>query len=107
MKVYGWYAVAAAAEIFGCYAFWLHLRAERSPAWLAAGVASLILFGFSLTRVDTQFAGRSYAAYGGIYIAAALLWLVIVEHARPTLRDIVGDTVSIIRAAIILSARSR
>src|SRR5687768_2615353 len=84
------FVVAATLEIAGCFAFWLWLRAGR-PWWIASiGAASLIGFAAMLTRVDAQFAGRAYAAYGGIYIAASLVWLWLVEQQRPTLTDVVG-----------------
>ena len=73
------YIGAALSEIAGCFAFWAWLRSERSPLWLVPGVASLILFAYLLTRVDVAFAGRAYAAYGGIYIAASLAWLFFIE----------------------------
>ena len=54
------------------------------------GVVSLIAFAFALTRVDSAFAGRAYAAYGGIYIAASLVWLWLIEGQAPTRTDLVG-----------------
>ncbi len=77
------YIGAALAEIAGCFAFWAWLRMGKSPVWLAPGIASLILFAWLLTRVDSDAAGRAYAAYGGIYICASLLWLWGVEGVRP------------------------
>ena len=65
------YTAAAVAEIAGCFAFWAWLRLGRSGWWLAPGVLSLILFAVLLTRVDSAFAGRAYAAYGGVYIVAS------------------------------------
>ena len=98
----GWYALAALFEIAGCFAFWAWLRLGRN-AWIAAaGVVSLILFAIVLTRVDTTFAGRAYAAYGGIYIAASLLWLWAVEGSRPDRWDTVGAAVCVGGAALIL-----
>ncbi|MBC7313671.1 MAG: hypothetical protein H5U11_14360, partial [Rhizobium sp.] len=73
------YVGAALAEIAGCFAFWAWLRLDKSPLWLVPGIFSLALFAFFLTRIDSDFAGRAYAAYGGIYIAASLLWLWSVE----------------------------
>ena len=64
------FAVAAALEIAGCFAFRMWLRQGRSSAIVALGVSSLIGFAVVLTRVETGFAGRGYAAYGGVYIAA-------------------------------------
>ena len=77
------YISAALAEIGGCFASWAWLRMGKSPFWLVPGVASLILFAWLLTRVDSEAAGRAYAAYGGIYICASLLWLWGVEGVRP------------------------
>ena len=77
------YIGAALAEIAGCFAFWAWLRMGKSRVWLAPGIASLILFAWLLTRVDSEAAGRTYAAYGGIYICASLLWLWGVEGVRP------------------------
>jgi small multidrug resistance family-3 protein len=68
------FALAAFFEIAGCFAFWLWIRRGVSPLILMLGVASLIGFALALTRIDSAFAGRAYAAYGGIYIAASLLW---------------------------------
>ena len=71
------------------------LRQGRS--WLIAvvGVVSLIGFALTLTRVDAGFAGRAYAAYGGVYIAASLAWLWTVEGQRPTAADLLGATLAV------------
>jgi small multidrug resistance family-3 protein len=98
----GIYAAAAFAEIAGCFAFWSWLRLGRSPWWIAPGVAALCLFAWLLTLVPTETAGRAYAAYGGVYIAASLLWLWFVEGARPDRWDAIGAGVCLIGAAIIL-----
>jgi small multidrug resistance family-3 protein len=76
------YVGAAVAEIAGCFAFWAWLGLGKSAFWLLPGVASLFLFAILLTRVDSRFAERAYAAYGGIYIAASLLWLWLAEKAK-------------------------
>ena len=59
------YLGAALAEIAGCFAFWAWLRMDRSPIWVAPGMAFLALFAYLLTLVDAEHAGRTYAAYGG------------------------------------------
>ena len=84
------FIAAALAEIAGCFAFWAWWRLEKSPLWLVPGVASLILFAWLLTLTDTSAAGRAYAAYGGIYIAASLCWLWLAEGVRPDRWDIAG-----------------
>ena len=96
------YLLAAGAEIAGCFAFWAVLRLDRSPLWLAPGVACLILFAWLLTRVEADAAGRAYAAYGGVYIAASLLWLWLVEHRAPDRWDMIGAAICLVGAAVIL-----
>lgn len=96
------YIGAALAEIAGCFAFWAWLRLDKSPWWLAPGIAALILFAYLLTLVEADHAGRAFAAYGGVYIAASPLWLWIVEGAKPDRWDLIGAAICIIGAAIIL-----
>lgn len=96
------YPMAAVAEIAGCFAFWAWLRLDRSPWWLLPGVASLALFAYLLTLVEAEHAGRAYAAYGGVYIVASILWLWTIEGARPDRWDVVGGAICLIGAAIIL-----
>lgn len=96
------YICAAFFEIFGCFAFWNYFKLRKSPYWLLAGTLSLILFAFLLTKVQVEFAGRAYAIYGGIYIAASLLWLYFAEHQTPDKWDIIGAGVCIAGASIIL-----
>ena len=96
------YVGAAFAEIAGCFAFWSWLRLDRSAWWLAPGLVSLALFAFLLTLVDAKFAGRAFAAYGGVYIVASLSWLWLVEGARPDRWDAGGAALCLAGAAIIL-----
>lgn len=96
------YALAAIAEIAGCFAFWAWLRLGKSALWIAPGIASLALFAWLLTLIDSAFAGRAYAAYGGVYIAAALLWLWLVEGHPPDRWDLVGAIITIVGAAVII-----
>jgi len=99
------YAVAAAiAEIAGCFAFWAWLRLEKSAWWVLPGLVSLALFAVLLTRIESTFAGRTYAAYGGVYIAASLAWLAFVEGQRPDRWDLLGALVCLVGAAVILFA---
>jgi small multidrug resistance family-3 protein len=96
------FVVAAFLEIAGCFAFWAWLRNGRSPLFAVAGVGSLIGFAAALTRADTAFAGRAYAAYGGIYIAASLVWLWRVEGQRPSITDLAGAAIAIAGALVIV-----
>jgi small multidrug resistance family-3 protein len=96
------YLGAALAEIAGCFAFWAWLRLGHSPWWLVPGVASLCAFAYLLTLVDADHAGRTYAAYGGVYIASAMLWLWIAEGVKPDRWDVAGTATCLVGAAIIL-----
>lgn len=102
MKAFAWYALAALAEIGGCFAFWAWLRLGRTALWVLPGGAALALFAYVLTRIDVAFAGRAYAAYGGVYIAASLAWMLVVEGQRPDRWDLTGALVCLGGAAIIL-----
>lgn len=94
--------LAAVLEIGGCFAFWAWLRMERSAWWLAPGVACLVGFAWMLTRIEVAYAGRAYAAYGGVYIACSLVWLWVVEGSRPDRWDLIGAAICMIGAAVIL-----
>ncbi len=100
----GVYAFAALAEIAGCFAVWAVLRLDASRWWLGPGLASLALFAYALTRVEAEFAGRAYAAYGGVYILASLLWMWAAEGARPDGFDLAGATLCLLGAGVILWA---
>jgi small multidrug resistance family-3 protein len=96
------YIGAAVAEIAGCFAFWAWLRLGKPVWWVVPGLVSLAVFAWLLTLVESPLAGRAYAAYGGVYIAASLMWLWLVEGARPDRWDAVGAAVCLAGAAIIL-----
>ncbi len=102
MRAFAIYLAAALAEIGGCFAFWAWLRLGRSALWLVPGIAALVLFAFLLTRIDSVYAGRAFAAYGGVYIVASLAWLWAVEGARPDRWDAIGAAICIIGAGVIL-----
>jgi small multidrug resistance family-3 protein len=101
------FASAALLEIAGCFAFWMWLRQGRSSAIALLGVLSLVAFAAMLTRVDAAFAGRAYAAYGGIYIAASLGWLWMVEGQQPTMSDLLGALLAIAGAVVIVGAAAK
>jgi small multidrug resistance family-3 protein len=104
LRAGGIYALAAAAEIGGCFAVWAVLRLGRSAVWLVPGVILLVAFAWLLTRVDTSIAGRAFAAYGGVYIAASLAWMWGVEGMRPDRWDLAGAALCLAGAAVILGA---
>ncbi len=104
------YVVAAVAEIGGrfcfCFCFWIWLGLRRS-AWIAvAGVLLLALFAWALTRVDSAFAGRAYAAYGGVYIITSLAWLWTVEGVRPDRADVIGALLRLVGSGVIPLGRA-
>jgi small multidrug resistance family-3 protein len=103
----GAFAVAAVLEIAGCFAFWSWLRHGHSPVVAFGGVLSLVGFAVMLTRVDAAFAGRAYAAYGGVYIAASLLWLWVVERQRPTTFDLLGAIMAVAGAIVIVTGAAK
>ena len=104
MKSGLYFCLAALFEIGGCFSFWAWIRQDRSGWWAVPGGVSLILFACVLTRVEASFAGRAYAAYGGIYIASSLIWLWAVEHTAPDRYDLLGGAICLIGTGVILFA---
>ena len=95
--------ITALAEIIGCYLPYLWLRENKSVWLLAPAAVSLCIFVWLLTLHPTA-AGRVYAAYGGVYISTAILWLWLIEGNRPTMWDIIGCSVALVGMAIIMVA---
>ncbi|SFL61865.1 small multidrug resistance family-3 protein [Loktanella salsilacus] len=98
------YAIAALAEIAGCFAVWAWMRQGASAYWLLPGLMSLAVFAGLLTLSPSDAAGRAFAAYGGVYIATSMVWLWVVEGRRPDTWDVTGAIVCLIGAGIILLA---
>lgn len=101
LRALGLYAVTAVAEILGCYLPYLWLKRNGSPWLLIPAFVSLALFAWLLTLHPTA-AGRVYAAYGGVYIGIAILWLWLVEGVRPTGWDLIGAAVAAMGMIIII-----
>ncbi|MBB5205392.1 MAG: YnfA family protein [Burkholderiales bacterium] len=102
LKTFSLFVATAIAEIVGCYLPYLWLKQDRS-AWLLLPAAfSLALFAWLLSLHPTA-AGRVYAAYGGVYVGVAIVWLMLVDKVRPTTTDWVGVAVSLLGMAIIMS----
>ena len=101
LRAFGLFVVTALAEVIGCYLPYLWLREGRSALLLIPAAGSLALFAWLLTLHPTG-AARTYAAYGGVYIAVALGWLWCVEGERPTAWDITGALVAISGMVIIV-----
>lgn len=95
--------ITAVAEIVGCYLPYLWLKEGKSVWLLAPAALSLALFAWLLS-LHPAAAGRVYAAYGGVYIFVAILWLWVIDGIKPTTWDIAGSLVTLIGMAIIMFA---
>lgn len=95
------FVLTALAEIVGCYLPYLVLKQEKTPLLLIPAALALAAFAWLLTLHPTA-AGRTYAAYGGVYIAVALLWLRIVDGLPLTRWDVLGAAVALAGMAIIV-----
>lgn len=103
LKTVGLFAITAVAEIVGCYLPYLWLR-DRAGAWVLVPAAlSLVAFVWLLS-LHPQAAGRTYAAYGSIYVATALIWLWAVDGIRPDRWDVLGASLALGGMAIIAFA---
>lgn len=95
------FVITALAEIIGCYLPWLYFK-QNGSAWLLLPAAlSLALFAWLLT-LHPFAAGRTYAAYGGVYVATAMVWLWLIDGQQPRLTDIVGAGIAISGMVIIV-----
>ncbi len=103
LKTIALFSITAIAEIIGCYLPYLWLKQEKSVFLLVPAAISLAVFAWLLT-LHPSAAGRVYAAYGGVYIGVAILWLWVVEGITPTIWDFVGSAVAITGMAIIMFA---
>lgn len=103
LKTFGLFMLTALAEIIGCYLPYLWLRQGKSAWLLLPAAAALALFAWLLSLHPTA-AGRVYAAYGGVYIGTAIVWLWLVDEIRPTGWDLLGSAVALAGMAIIMFA---
>lgn len=101
LRTFGLFVATALAEIGGCYLAYLWLRQGRSAWLLLPAAASLATFAWLLALHPTA-AGRVYAAYGGVYVGAALVWLWVVDRVRPTPTDWIGVGVCLLGMGIIM-----
>jgi len=100
LKIGGLFFITALAEIVGCYLPWLVLRQDKSRWLLIPAALALALFAWLLTLHPTA-SGRTYAAYGGAYIAVALLWLRLVDSLPLTRFDAIGAALALTGMAVI------
>ena len=103
LNTLGLFVITAIAEIVGCYLPYLWLKQGKSIWLLVPAALSLALFAWLLSLHPTA-AGRVYAAYGGVYVAVALVWLWLVDGVRPTGWDLIGCGVALLGMAIIMFA---
>jgi Uncharacterized conserved protein len=103
LKTLALFSLTAVAEILGCYLAYLWLREGKSIWLLLPSVLSLMAFAWLLSLHPTA-AGRVYAAYGGVYIGVAILWLWLVDGVRPTSWDLIGSAVALLGMALIMFA---
>ncbi|KAB7772105.1 YnfA family protein [Xanthomonas sacchari] len=103
MKTLLLFVLTAVAEIVGCYLPYLWLREQRSAWLLLPAAGSLAAFVWLLT-LHPAASGRVYAAYGGVYVAVALLWLWTVQGMRPTRWDLLGAGLCLAGMAVIMFA---
>ncbi len=101
LKTFGLYVITAVAEIVGCYLPYLWLKKNGSSWLLVPAAVSLALFAWLLTLHPTA-SGRVYAAYGGVYIAVAMIWLWKVDGVPPTVWDLTGAAVAVAGMGIIV-----
>ncbi|EEP92009.1 hypothetical protein ykris0001_42800 [Yersinia kristensenii ATCC 33638] len=94
--------MTALAEIIGCFLPYLWLRKGGTIWLLLPAVASLALFVWLLT-LHPAASGRVYAAYGGVYVATALIWLRVVDGVKLSLFDWVGAAVALAGMLIIVA----
>jgi small multidrug resistance family-3 protein len=100
-KTLGLFIVTAIAEIIGCYLPYLWLKKGASAWLLFPGAVSLALFAWLLSLHPTE-AGRVYAAYGGVYVSVAIMWLWLVDAVQLTTWDLVGVAVCLLGMGIIM-----
>ena len=103
LRIAGLFVLTALAEMAGCYLPYLWLRQGKSAWLLCPAAASLACFAWLLT-LHPSAAGRTYAAYGGVYVAVALAWLWRVEGQRPDRWDLLGAGLCILGTAVIVLA---
>lgn len=104
LKTFLLFVLTAVAEIVGCYLPTLWLKDGKSAWWLVPAAMSLGLFAWLLSLHPTA-SGRVYAAYGGVYVGVAIIWLMVVDKVRPTSSDWIGVALGLLGMVIIMIGR--
>jgi small multidrug resistance family-3 protein len=98
-----YFAIAGLCEIGGGYLIWLYLREGKSP-WLAVfGSILLTIYGFVATKQPDNF-GRTYAAYGGIFIILSLIWGWKIDGFVADKLDLMGAGIIFVGVLIMMYA---
>ena len=98
----GLFVVTAVMEIIGCFLPYLWLKA-RAGIWVLLPAAAALAAFVWLLSLHPASSGRVYAAYGGVYVATAIVWLWLVEGVRPTTTDLLGSAVALVGMGIIVA----
>jgi small multidrug resistance family-3 protein len=101
VRTFALFVVTAIAEILGCYLPYLWLKKDGSPWLLVPAAVCLANFAWLLS-LHPAAAGRVYAAYGGVYIGVAIIWLWLVDGLRPTRWDLLGAGIAVLGMVIII-----
>lgn len=101
LQVFGLFFVTAIAEILGCYFPYLMFNQDKTKWLWIPTIISLLLFVWLLT-LHPAASGKIYAAYGGVYVFTALLWLRFVDQMPLTWWDIGGGLIVMLGACIII-----
>ena len=101
VRTFALFVITAIAEILGCYLPYLWLKKDGSSWLLVPAAVSLALFAWLLS-LHPAAAGRVYAAYGGVYIGVAIIWLWLVDGLKPTRWDLLGAGVAVLGMVIII-----
>ncbi len=104
LRTLGLFVLTAIAEIVGCYLPYLWLRRMGSPWLLAPAGISLAAFAWLLSLHPSIGAGRTYAAYGGVYVAVAVAWMWRVEGRTPDRWDLIGSAITLLGMSLIAFA---
>ena len=92
--------IAGLCEIGGGYLVWLWLREDMS--WILGAIGGFVLFLYGIVpTLQPSYFHRIYAAYGGVFIAMALVWGLLFERVIPDFYDILGAVIAIIGVVII------
>ena len=98
--------LAGLCEIGGGYLVWGWVREHRPLGWALLGFGVLAAYGVVAALQPIPEFGRVYAAYGGVFIALALAWGVLVDGFRPDRWDLLGAAICL-AGVLVMVAPSR